>query len=198
MKAVIFDLGSVLVHYDHETTLRELSRISQADLIQIRAWSAAVSVRVSTGKIDGRALYQHLVEETGTNAGYQQFVSALCRSQRRNEEGLAYARQLQQRAGVTVGAISNTNEIHAQWMFEHVPELQAFDAVILSHQVGLLKPDPAIYHLALDRLQVRPSQAFFVDDQPQNVAAARKTGMAGVVHRNWATTQAAVEEWLRN
>jgi len=53
-----------------------------------------------------------------------------------------------------------------------------FDSVIISFEVGLVKPDPAIYQLCLDRLQVQPSQALFVDDLATNIEAADRLGIA--------------------
>jgi putative hydrolase of the HAD superfamily len=56
----------------------------------------------------------------------------------------------------------------------------AFDEIIISAEVGLAKPDPAIYHLAAQRLGVEPQQAVFVDDMLRNVHAAREQGMHAI------------------
>lgn len=56
-----------------------------------------------------------------------------------------------------------------------------FDALIVSWELGLLKPDPRIYRVALDRLGVAPGEALFVDDRPANVAGAEAVGMQGMV-----------------
>ncbi len=57
-----------------------------------------------------------------------------------------------------------------------------FDELIISGEVGLRKPDAAIFRLACDRLGVHASDAIFVDDFDVNVQAARALGMAGVLH----------------
>jgi putative hydrolase of the HAD superfamily len=54
-----------------------------------------------------------------------------------------------------------------------------FDAMVVSSEVGVLKPDPAIYHLALQRLGVAAADALFVDDRPNNVAGAEAAGLHG-------------------
>jgi putative hydrolase of the HAD superfamily len=61
--------------------------------------------------------------------------------------------------------------------------LELFDVVVDSHEVGLRKPEPAIYALTCDRLGVAPERCVFVDDHPGNVAAAEAVGMAGVLVR---------------
>ncbi len=60
----------------------------------------------------------------------------------------------------------------------------AFDVIVFSAEVGLMKPDPAIYELALRRLDVRPDEAAFVDDTTANVEAAQALGLHGVAFRS--------------
>jgi len=69
-----------------------------------------------------------------------------------------------------------------------------FDAIVRSDEVGLRKPDPAIYLLAAERLQVRPAECVFVDDLLQNVEGARAVGMHAFVHRNADFTVPRLEE----
>ena len=64
-----------------------------------------------------------------------------------------------------------------------------FESVIISAQVGLSKPNPAIYELALRTLGIPADRAIFVDDIPQNVAAAERVGLKGL----WLTRQAVAE-----
>jgi 2-haloacid dehalogenase len=55
-----------------------------------------------------------------------------------------------------------------------------FDVVIVSAEVRCVKPDPRMYRLCLTRLEVESAQALFVDDRPENVAAAAGLGMRTV------------------
>ncbi|MGH3745350.1 MAG: HAD-IA family hydrolase, partial [Mycobacteriales bacterium] len=56
------------------------------------------------------------------------------------------------------------------------------DDLVYSHEVHLAKPDPAIYHLACERLEVEPGEVVFVDDRPENVDAAAGLGMHAFLH----------------
>ena len=69
-----------------------------------------------------------------------------------------------------------------------------FDAVVISGEVGMRKPEPEIFTLALDQLGLRGSDCVFVDDLPHNVDAATRLGMAGVVHRSYEETAVALAE----
>ncbi|MEZ0115874.1 epoxide hydrolase-like predicted phosphatase [Catenulispora sp. EB89] len=60
------------------------------------------------------------------------------------------------------------------------------DLIVYSHEVGMLKPDPAIYELCLDRLGLPPEETVFVDDVEGNCAAARALGMSAVLFKDTA------------
>ena len=70
------------------------------------------------------------------------------------------------------------------------------DPILYSHEIGLRKPDSAVYHLACATLGVRPEAIVFVDDRPENVQAAREAGMHALLHSASTTTIAAVEALL--
>jgi putative hydrolase of the HAD superfamily len=75
---------------------------------------------------------------------------------------------------------------------------ELFDAWVISSEVGLRKPDPAIYALAAERLGLEPERCVFVDDLPGNLKPARAIGMATVLHRGDAeATLAEVRALLR-
>jgi epoxide hydrolase-like predicted phosphatase len=75
---------------------------------------------------------------------------------------------------------------------------ELFDAVVISSEVALRKPDPAIYELAAERLGVPPDGCVYVDDLPGNLKPARALGMATVLHRgDAATTLAELRALLR-
>lgn len=69
-----------------------------------------------------------------------------------------------------------------------------FDPIIYSHEVGLAKPDPAIFELTCARMGLEPAQAIFVDDVPGHVTAARALGMHAIVHVSTPRTISAVNE----
>ncbi len=73
---------------------------------------------------------------------------------------------------------------------------ELFDATVISGEVGIRKPDPAIYALAAERLALPPAACVFVDDLPGNLKPARALGMATVHHRSAAGTVAELEVLL--
>jgi HAD superfamily hydrolase (TIGR01509 family) len=75
--------------------------------------------------------------------------------------------------------LSNTNPWHWHYALEHYPVISDFQDRVLSYEVGVLKPHPAIYRAALEK--TRPGdRVIFTDDIETNVAAARIMGISGI------------------
>ena len=90
-------------------------------------------------------------------------------------EGVRTAR----RAGVRTGMLSNS------WgddRYDRAQLAELFDAWVISAEVGLRKPDPAIYELAAERLGLAPPECVFIDDLGGNLKPAAALGMATVLH----------------
>ena len=95
--------------------------------------------------------------------------------------------------GVATGLLSNS------WGTTTYPRdrlAEVFDVLVISGEVGLRKPDPAIYRLAADELGVAPSACVFIDDLDRNVEVARSLGMTGILHREDDATAAEVADAL--
>jgi putative hydrolase of the HAD superfamily len=84
-------------------------------------------------------------------------------------------------AGIRTGLLSNS---WGDSGYERSAFGELFDAVVISAEVGLRKPDPAIFLLAAERVGVEPASCVFVDDLLPNAEAARAVGMEGIVHRS--------------
>jgi putative hydrolase of the HAD superfamily len=96
-------------------------------------------------------------------------------------------------AGVRTGLLSNSwgTRGYARERFAAL-----FDAVVISGEVGLRKPDPAVYALAAARLQLAPADVVFVDDLPGNLKPAHALGMTTVLHRGADRTVPELEALL--
>ena len=196
-KAVIFDLGRVLVKYDHAATMAGIAELATKEISRMeRLTSGDVGRALGTGEMNARQLHSLLCQRAGIRAPFATFVEAYAAGLARNHTALAYAASLQQREGISVGIISNTNEAHSLWLHENVPELKKFHTVLLSSEVGMLKPDAEIFQHALDKLGISAAQAIFIDDLAENVVAAQALGMAAIVHTDWAETRPQIEEWI--
>jgi putative hydrolase of the HAD superfamily len=67
-----------------------------------------------------------------------------------------------------------------------------FDTVVISGEVGMRKPEPAIFELVLHRIGLPADECVFIDDMAKNIVAAKEAGLAGIVHRSFDETAAAL------
>ncbi len=96
-------------------------------------------------------------------------------------------------AGIPTGLISNSvgSSIYDQALLDEL-----FDAVVISGDVGLHKPQPEIFLLGAERIGLPPAQCVFVDDLRENCAGAEAVGMTAVLHRGAARTLPALQRLL--
>ena len=111
----------------------------------------------------------------------------------RPDRDMEMAVVMAKRQGIRTGLISNS---WGTGRYEHDRFPELFDAWVISGEVGLRKPDPAIYRLAADRIGLAPDRLVFVDDLPGNLKPARAMGMGTIAHRDGKSTVAELERAL--
>ena len=107
------------------------------------------------------------------------------------EEAIFEALRIARANGIRTGLLSNSWGIE-RYPHDLLPEL--FDAVVISGQEGVRKPDLVIYEVAIERLGVPASEIVFVDDLPGNLKPARELGMTTVHHTSAANTLDQLEQ----
>ena len=85
--------------------------------------------------------------------------------------------------GYRIGVISNTSPERAR-ANDLMDGYRGFDTVILSHEVGIRKPDERIFKIALERIGLEAGGCVFIDDHTQNVRAAERIGIKGILYKN--------------
>lgn len=196
MRAVIWDWGGVLMR-----TMDVRPRMAWERRLHLHPGGLADAVfgspaweRAQRGEASADDVWAEVADRLGIG---DTDLSALRRDfwagDRLDEELLGLIRELR-RAGIRNGLLSN----HTPEVRQRLGDLEPLlDAVVISGEVGVMKPDPAIYRIALERLGVAPEEAVFVDDWTPNVEAARQLGITGVrfrgtVHLRRALAQAGL------
>lgn len=196
-RAVIVDFGGVLVRTEdpapREALARELGMTVQA--LEDLVFASEISLQAQRGEIPEPELWRALGERLGFSRPeeIQWLRHQFFAGDRLNEPLIEALRRWKDRAAI--GLISNAWS-GLREVLQRLGLLELFDAVVISAEVGLMKPDPRIYRLALERLALPPSAAAFVDDMPENVQAARAVGLYAIHFRNTAEALQQLEEWL--
>ena len=120
----------------------------------------------------------------GLEITHDEFARAWADIFRLNEPIAGIVADLKRR-GYTLVLGSNTNDLHAvQFRRQFAATLAHFDRLILSYEIGHIKPSAAFYQACAEAAWAPASECLFIDDLPENVAGAQAAGMAGVVFRD--------------
>lgn len=145
---------------------------------------ASVVSLVETGRMPVEEFERHLA--AALSEGLHRLVAADGMVERmvagiRVDEQMVDVVRRARAAGIRTALLSNSWGLH---YYPHELLAELFDAVVISGQVGLRKPQPEIYRLAAARLGLPPEACVFVDDFGANVEAAEGVGMRGLVHED--------------
>jgi len=80
--------------------------------------------------------------------------------------------------------LSNTNEIHFDFVIQNYPILRMIEERLLSYQAGCMKPQARIFELAIKKAGVAPENIFFTDDRPENIEAAQRSGIQALLFQS--------------
>lgn len=189
--AVIFDLGNVLAFHDNAKLFRELAALygTTPDAMRARLEGTGIWERANKGHLKGDALRLALSERLGGPAPTPaQFVSAWSCHFTLNPPMIRHVERL---AGkVRLVLLSNTHDLHVASLRPLIPVLEKFDALILSCEVGYMKPQPEIYALAIQAAATAPQRAVFFDDVEEYVESARRAGLHAHVFKDAADVPA--------
>ncbi|MFJ8950244.1 HAD family hydrolase [Streptomyces sp. NPDC102381] len=190
--AVLFDFGGVLTTSLAEG-FEELGRELTGDpgllrrLLTQDKESSALLVAHEKGLIGQREFEDGLaarLRAQGADVEGPGLVDRMMGGLKPDEEMVALVAKVRAH-GLRVGLLSNSLGDNCYTGFD-LPAL--FDAVTISGEIGVRKPSRRAYAIACERLGVAPEQTVMVDDLEQNITGAARIGIAGIVHRDAATT----------
>lgn len=182
IKAVIFDLGGVLIDFPIPKMIEYCARslgITQKELVRE---ARLLRKPFQEGAMSEDEFWEAVCAGTGAARPHSASLweDAFRAAYREKAEVFAIVEQLQA-LKFRIGLLSNTE-------CPSIRRLDSgrynFDALVYSCVEGVSKPEPEIYAIALERLGTAPGEAVFVDDQQDNVEAARKLGIHSILFRS--------------
>jgi HAD superfamily hydrolase (TIGR01509 family) len=178
-----FDLGNVLLYFDHPKAARQMAELSGKTQVEVWAtvFDSDLEVRYERGDIDCRTFYDEFCARTDSTPDFEQLRFAAADIFEPNDGMIELVERLHAR-GHRLGVLSNTCAAHWDHCTDgrHPFLNRCFDVFALSYKLNSMKPDPAIYARAAELAGVAPQQILFLDDRPENVAAARVAGYDAV------------------
>lgn len=185
MKTVVFDLGNVLIRWDPRNLYRKC--FDGDDETMEWFLSHVCTPEWNEKQDEGRLIEQAVAEATARFPEYDSHVRAF------------YGRWEEMLDGPIAENVAVLEELHARkrpvyalsnWSTETFPTarrlypfLGLFSGIVMSGEERLIKPDPAIYRVLIQRYKLEPAATVFVDDSERNVAAAAALGFHTVHYR---------------
>lgn len=196
IKAVFFDLGGVILRTEFQAPRQQLADrlgMDYDDLNKI-VFGSGTSDRASIGEISAEEHWAFVLQRLKRPASELAAIRAEFFAGDIVDRTLVDTiRSL--RGKYKTGLISNAwGDLRDYIVREKFDD--AFDTLIISAEVGVMKPEAKIYQLALEQLGVRPSEAVFVDDFEENIEGCEKVGIKGIHFKDPETALQQLKEIL--
>jgi epoxide hydrolase-like predicted phosphatase len=184
LRAIFFDLGGVIVRTEYQAPrerLAERLNMTYEEISKV-VFEAETARKASIGEMSVDEHWLAVTRKLRLPASEAESIrTEFFAGDVIDRDLLNFIRSLRPR--YKTGIISNAWGDLREYIVKHQFE-DAFDTIIISAEIKMMKPQPEIYQLALKQAQVEAKEAAFVDDMPKNVEAANALGMHAIVFRD--------------
>lgn len=180
--AFLFDIGNVIISFDFGIAARRLA--PHCSIAADEALERVVSLHpeLETGRLSPDEFIREATDRVGYRGTAEEFRRAFEDIFDLNESIARFIEQVKG-TGAALHLLSNTNGIHVPFFESTYPVFARFDGRIYSHEVGVMKPDPEIYRIAIETLDLDPAETVYIDDLPANCEAGRDAGLISLPYR---------------
>ena len=185
IRTVISDLGRVVLWFDNDIFLRKLAERSRRSLAAVKAavhGDLELLRRFDAGAVTPAGFHARVMEIVGADMAYGDFYAIYNDIFTPNPAAIGVLERAKA-AGSKLLLLSNTDPERFGFVLRRFPAIALFDGFVLSYELRLLKPDPAIYLAAAHAAASRPRECVFIDDMEDNVRGAVEAGLAGIHYR---------------
>jgi epoxide hydrolase-like predicted phosphatase len=193
IKVIYFDAGGVL-HVPNTAVGDDLQTELNLTDEQVAVVFRTYVPRIGTGKMTEQAAWDDMHKKFGIRhvSENERLFARSFEATLQKMPGMYELVTELRNSGIKAGLLTNVTPQFAEVLRMH-GHYDPFDYRVLSYEVGLWKPDPAIYQLALRLADAKPEEAVFIDDFAQNTAAAEQLGWHSILFQN--TDQITKELW---
>jgi len=175
-KAIIFDFFDVIYTDSFKAWLKKHNFKNKDELKEITQLACR-------GKIDSNDFFQKL--SSASNISIKKIKSEFDRSAKLDTEIVELIKFLHKQ--YRLGIISNAFSGHLRSIIKKYELESLFDEMLISSEIGIVKPDPHIFYIMLDKLGVDPGDTIFIDDHKYNIDGAESLGIHGIWYKDFKT-----------
>ena len=179
IKTFIFDLGKVIVPFELDNQFKIIEKVCDLSRIDIekKVQESKEIVRFEEGKITPQELFESFRNLLGLRMNFEDFVRAWNSIFHSFETIVSEDLIAKLAENHRMIILSDTNELHFEFIKENFPILHYFDDFVLSYEVGYVKPAPEIFRIAIEKAECAAEECFYTDDRILNIEGARKLGI---------------------
>ena len=186
IKAIIFDLGNVVVDFDHRIAARRISKFTPKTPEEIfnLFFDSELTALFEEGRISPQDFFSGVKEILNLGLSYEEFLpiwNEIFFLSDKNHAVYGLAKTLKKKYKISM--LSNVNILHFEYLKRNFNVFDAFTHIITSYEAGVKKPDPLIYKKTLEAMEVLPSEAFYTDDRSELVQSSKELGIRGFVFK---------------
>lgn len=195
IKAVVFDLGKVLVDFDYRIAVRKIAARSKLspEALGILMMQSPLLFRYETGLLTSEQFYREVCAATGFCGDLDEFGASFGDIFEPIEPMVKLHSMLRER-GLPTYIFSNTNELAVRHIRRSFPFFEKFDGYILSYEHGSMKPEPRLYEVVEKQSGRRGAEILYLDDRPENIAAGAQRGWQVVLQEAPEKTTTALQQ----
>lgn len=181
-KTILFDLGNVILNFDHGIATKKIAKFTDksSDEIYKIVFESEIIRDFEKGKLapdDFFADFKKILNIKNLN--FFEFLPIWNEIFFENKEVVDIIRALKENT-YRIVIITNVNSLHLDYVMSHFDILNEVDKIIPSCEVGYRKPHPQIYQIAIDYAKEKPQKLLYIDDLPQLVQGARLAGLCAI------------------
>lgn len=179
IKGIAFDVGNVIVPFYSSCLWRYLKKHSNKNE---NLFALEHIVKYGTGKYSSEEFYEEFSKHLGLDFGFERFVQVMNNYFGKNMEMENLVSVLSKNYETFL--LSNSNEIHWNFLLENYSILRNVPTRIASHEVGHRKPHDKIYKTLWQKTNLKWKEIIFIDDLKENVIASEWNGFIGIHYKN--------------
>ena len=186
IKAIIFDLGRVVIDFDHRIAADKIAGLagkSSQDIFNLFFDSPLIQ-SFEEGNITPVDFFNEVKKALSLGISFAEFLPIWNEIFFLTEENKAvYDLANKLRKSYQLALLSNVNKLHFEYIRKNFSILRPFHHLLTSYELGFSKPDPLIYQKTLKVLKVLPQESFYVDDRSELIEAAAELGIRSFVFK---------------
>lgn len=182
VKTFLFDMGNVLVFFSHPIMCRQMAEVCGVSPPELKArvFDSALQWDFERGFLSEEEFHRTLEAIFEKPIDFELLRQASADIFELNTTVIPVLDSLKDQ-GYRLVLISNTCTTHFDWVREKYDVLDRFDDFVVSYEAGAIKPESAIYELALTKIQCDPDECLYTDDIPEYVERGEEFGLKGTV-----------------